>query len=189
MSYVQQFNTPQEALEHYGVKGMHWGVRKDREPGVSARTDREARKDAKEFARAKMFYGEGAGNRRKLIKASVEAKSKRDPSYKKAFDRHLAEQDMSKHASKARSERKRKNVGKATGRGIRGTRHILNGNSQFASATTALLVGGALYAHRSGIDKVILNSAKSTLSSMRKGAPSRRHMRMAEQFLKDMGMK
>lgn len=186
---MQSFPSPQEALQHYGVKGMHWGVRKDREPGVSARTDREAKKDAREFARAKMFYGEGAGNRRKLIKASVEAKSKRDPSYKKAFDRHLSEQDMSKHASKARSERKRKNVKKSAGRGIRGTRHILNGNSQYASATTALLVGGAFYAHRSGIDKIILNSAKQTMSSMRNGAPSRRHMKMAEQFLKDMGMR
>ena len=59
---------------HYGVKGMKWGVR------------REAKRDAKEAARAKMSYGEGAGNRRKLINESVKAKSKKDPNYKKAFD-------------------------------------------------------------------------------------------------------
>jgi hypothetical protein len=47
---------------------------------------------------------------------------------------------MSKHASKARGERKRKNVRNSAGRGIRGTRHILNGNSQYASAATAMLV-------------------------------------------------
>lgn len=48
-------------LMHYGVKGMKWGVR------------RRARRDAKEFTQAKMYYGEGAGNRRKLIKATVKA--------------------------------------------------------------------------------------------------------------------
>jgi len=94
-------------LEHFGVKGMQWGVRKNATPGVSSRTDRDAAKDAKEFARAKLFYGEGAGNRRKLINATVEAKSKKDPNYAKAFDNHLSTQDLSTHASKARSERKK----------------------------------------------------------------------------------
>ena len=61
-------------LMHYGVKGMKWGVR------------RRARRDAKEFTQAKMYYGEGAGNRRKLIKATVKARSK-DPFYKSEFDK------------------------------------------------------------------------------------------------------
>lgn len=155
---------PNDALTHYGVKGMKWGVRRSDPSGVSRKTSREARKDAQEFARAKMFYGEGAGTRRKLIKAKVEAKSKKDPSYKKAFDDHLSKQDMSKHAEKARSERKRKNVKKSAGRGIRGTRHILNGNSQYASAATAIAVGGALYAHKTGIDKTIFEAGKKLYS-------------------------
>lgn len=37
----------ENALAHYGVKGMRWGVRKDRAPGVSSRTDRDAARDAK----------------------------------------------------------------------------------------------------------------------------------------------
>src|SRR3569833_2872175 len=102
-------------LEHYGVKGMKWGVRHDGPPGVSGKTNRLAKKDAKEFARAKQFYGEGAGNRRKLIRATVEGRSKKDPSYKKAFDHHLSKQDTSKHASAARNERKRKDVKKSVG--------------------------------------------------------------------------
>lgn len=86
-------------LEHFGVKGMKWGVRKDK-------TTRTAEKDAAEFARAKMFYGEGAGTRRKLIRETVASRKKKDPKYAKAFDEALERQDMGRHGQKARSERK-----------------------------------------------------------------------------------
>lgn len=96
-------------LEHYGVMGMKWGIRNDNRPsGVSRSTNREASKDAKEFARARQFTGEGAGNRRKHIKSSVESKKKKSSSYTKAFDSALDRQDVSKHVSRAQSERKRK---------------------------------------------------------------------------------
>ena len=112
-------------LMHFGVKGMKWGVRKDSIPGVSARTSREAKKDANEFAKAKMFFGEGAGTRRKLIKAQVESKSAKDPSYKKAFDHHLGNQDLGKRASQARGERKRKDVAKTTAKTARGVKNLV----------------------------------------------------------------
>ena len=51
-----------DELYHFGILGMKWGRHK---------TIRNAKKDAHEFARAKMFYGEGAGTRRKLIKAKM----------------------------------------------------------------------------------------------------------------------
>jgi hypothetical protein len=171
-------------LVHYGVKGMKWGVRHDGPPGVSRSTNRTAKKDAKEFARAKQFFGEGAGTRRKLIKATVEGKSKNDPAYKKAFDHHLGQQDMSIHASKAVAERKRKNIKKSAGKGIRGTRHILNGNSQYASAATAIVVGGALYAHKSGIDKTILNEGKKAYSKVK----DPNGLKAAQDLLKGMGI-
>lgn len=173
-----------EEIQHHGVKGMHWGVRKNDAPGVSRSINREAKKDAEEFARAKQFYGEGAGTRRKLIKATVEGKSNKSPDYKKAFDHHLANQDSSKHADKAQSERKRKDIKKSVGRGIRGTRHILNGNSQYASAVTAIAVGGALYAHKAGVDKIILNAGKSAYSK----AKDSKNQQAAKKFLHEMGI-
>ena len=112
-------------LAHYGVKGMRWGQRKAAIPGVSPRTSREAKKDATEFAKAKMFYGEGAGTRRKLIKAKVESKSAKDPSYKKAFDHHLDNQDMGKRASQARGERARKDTFNTTAKTARGVKNLI----------------------------------------------------------------
>lgn len=184
MDILGQEKPSLDDLVHYGVKGMKWGVRKSTPEGVSRSTNREARKDAREFARAKMFYGEGAGNRRKLIKATVEGKSKKDPNYKKAFDHHFSTQDMSRHAEKARGERKRKNVKKSAGRGIRGTRHILNGNSQYASAATAIAVGGYLYARKAGIDKVVINAGKTAY----KKAKDPNGHRAARNLLRDMGI-
>ena len=176
---------PLEELVHFGVRGMHWGVRKNRD-GVSRSVDRDAQKDAKEFARAKVFFGEGAGTRRKLIKATVEAKSKKDPNYKKAFDKHLANQDFETHVSKAKGERRRKDVTKGTAKTARGIRHIINGNPAVASMTAALLVGGAMAAHRAGIDRLIVKNAKRTLRSMRGGTTLKAGMK-ASDFLRGMG--
>jgi hypothetical protein len=117
----------EDFIAHYGIKGMKWGVKNKRTPGVSRSIDRMARKDAKESALAKMYYGEGAGTRRKLINKSVEAKIKRDPNYAKAFAAQLAKQDLSVAATKAVRKRSRtdktntiKKTGKAAARQLTG---------------------------------------------------------------------
>lgn len=129
-------------LAHYGVKGMRWGVsRSSSIPGVSKKTSKEARKDADEFAKAKMFYGEGAGTRRKLIKAKVDSKAGKDPNYKKAFDHHLSNQDMGKRAEKARGERKRKDVAKGTAKTARGIKNLALGTGAPVALSAVVLYG------------------------------------------------
>ena len=154
-------NDVDDFLEHHGVRGMKWGVhRSGALAGVSKRTSREAHKDANEFAKAKMFYGEGAGNRRKLIKATVEAKARKSPDYKKAFDHHLANQDMEKRASQARSTRKRRDVSKGTMKTARGVHRIFTGGMGSVSLAATVVAGGAVWAHKAGIDKMLLDKAK-----------------------------
>lgn len=177
-----------EDLAHFGVKGMKWGVRKEQDPalaGVPRSTSRDARKDAAEFTKAKMFYGEGAGTRRKLIKATVESKSRRDPAYKKAFDHYTQNTDLAKRAVEARRTRKRKDTGNAVKKTGRGINHVLNGNSQYANVTATLAVGGYMYARKTGIDKVVSNAAKNTYQNIKKNPAA---MRNAADFMRKMGI-
>lgn len=130
-------------LAHYGKMGMKWG-KHSRPAGVSRGTNRVAKKDAQEFARAKMYYGQGAGTRRKLIRETVNARKKRDPDYAKAFDSHFTSQDLSTHASKAVKQRKRTdraNTTKKTGKAI--ARRL---TGEMGNAAAMVGVAGAGYA-------------------------------------------
>jgi hypothetical protein len=151
-------------LAHYGIPGMKWGKRSSKSSsGIPRSTQRAAAKDAKEFARAKMYYGEGAGIRRRQINAQVKQRSN-DPAYKQAFDKSLADQDMAKAGAKARGQRKRTDTVNNTKKTVKGVHHILNGNSQYANVTAALLVGGAVYAHKKGIDKMLIDKGKTLIN-------------------------
>lgn len=154
------YNNALSELYHYGVKGMKWGVR------------RRARKDAKEYARAKMFYGEGAGTRRKLINNKVNERSK-DPNYKKAFDDALSKQDMAKHASKAKAERKVKDAKNKAGKTGRGMVNIITGHPERLGAGMAVAYAGYRFAHKTGADKAMAKMAKQAVSKLRDSAKYR----------------
>lgn len=168
-------------LAHYGVRGMKWGQSKSAVPGVSNRTSREAKKDATEFAKAKMFFGEGAGTRRKLIKATVESKGKKDPSYQKAFDHHLANQDLGKRASQARSERKRKDTTKTVAKTARGVKNLALGVGAPVTIT-ALAVYTA--AKNPKVQAVVTKAGKTAYSAV-KDSDAVRVVR--DQVLKNFG--
>lgn len=144
MISVEKSGTPQE-LVHFGVKGMRWGVRKESiHPSIAhipTKTRKEASKDAEEFTRAKLYYGQGAGTRRKLIKAKVESKKKKDDLYETAFDHFVGQTDLGRRAQQARRQRKRTdttNYGKKT---LKGIDHIIRGQNQYANVTALVLMG------------------------------------------------
>lgn len=160
MDHRTKPGSPGDILEHHGVKGMRWGVRKEDGPaGVPKKTNKMAKADAEEFTKAKMFFGEGAGTRRKLIKAKVEERSK-DPLYKKAFEHHVNKTDMAKRSTQATKERKRTDRKKSVKKTSRGVGHIVRGNSQYANTAAMVTVAGAGYAHKRGLDRKVMDAGK-----------------------------
>lgn len=164
--YHEKPGSPGDVLEHHGVKGMRWGQRKEDGPtGVPKKTNKMAKADAEEFTKAKMYYGEGAGTRRKLIKAKVEERSK-DPLYKKAFDHHIGKTDMAKRSEQATKQRKRTDRTKSVKKTGKGVGHILRGNSQYANTAAAVAVAGGAYAHRQGLDKKAMDTGRKFIEEL-----------------------
>lgn len=137
-----------DIIEHHGVKGQKWGVR------------RKAKKDAKRFADAKMYYGKGAGTRRKLLKAELDAKKKNLPGYEQEFNNQLKNVNYSKSAKKATKERH-----------VRDTAHKTRmAAKQFTGITGSLAVGAAsLYYSRNKqqVDSAISNAASKAISAVK----------------------
>lgn len=112
--------------------------------------EREARRDAREYARAQMYYGEGAGVRRRLIENTVQSKADRNLKYHEAFMDELEKQDMAEHAEKARKERRRKD---ATEMVTKNTKAIATGNYQNAQSGVLVVLVAGYFLHQTGLDK------------------------------------
>lgn len=166
-------------LYHYGIKGQKHGVRRfqnldgsltaegkirygvyDRDDGTKDmdRLKKDAAKDAKEWAKAKAYYGEGAGNRRKKIKNALSEKMK-DPDYKAEFDKQVSNQDMAKVQKQANFERKSTDAKKTAKKVGRTAKRFLF--SLMAAGVTV----GALEAAGYGPSKVI-NRSKSFIRQL-----------------------
>ena len=176
-------NEVEDFLSHFGVKGMHWGIRKS-ESGISSRSvDSAAKKDAQEFARAKMFYGQGAGTRRKLINASVSEKRKSIPEYSKAFDYHLSKQNMSKHSAKAVSERTRIDRKDKTKKTAGAVARRVTGEMGTRAAFVGLAFAGAAYL-KSPRGQIALNVAAKKIKNFKNTMAGRQAQNYVENWLK-----
>jgi len=68
---------------------------------------------------------------------------------------------MAKRAEQARGTRKRTDVVQGTRKTTRGIINVLRGNAKYASAAAVALVAGATWAHKSGVDKMMLDKGKT----------------------------
>lgn len=149
-----------DELNHSGVLGMRWGVRKDDSNSVSGHTQRLASRDAKRYADAKMFYGKGAGTRRKLLKAELDKKKKDIPGYEKVFDEKVKNADYAKSASKAKRERTTKDI----------AYRARVSTKQFLGITGSLTVAAAsalYFANKSTVDAFVMEKMKDILTGGR----------------------
>lgn len=96
-------------------------------------TEKAAKRDAEEFMKAKMYYGKGAGNRRKAINNKVMAK-KTDPEYAKAFDLAYSKLDPAKYASGVAKERRINDGKDVLKRSVKDGINIATGQPYRASA-------------------------------------------------------
>jgi len=118
----------------------------------------QAKRDAEEYARSRMFYGQGAGTRRKLISAQVGHRSENVPGYEEAFAKHIDKQDMEKHAKKAKQERFQKDTAKKIERNVRA---LSSGNKHNLTGGVAVALGVVWVLHETEYDKVVIAKTKS----------------------------
>lgn len=177
------------SLTHYGIKGQSWGIRRfqnedgslteagkqrygyyDKPDGTKDynRLKKDASDDAKEYARAKAYYGEGAGNRRKQIRNKISERMK-DPDYKAEFDRQMKQQNMEEHQKAANRERKWEDTKETAAKTARGIKNILLGVGS-ASVAAISLVG---LARATGLDKKISQWGRTALSKIGLGIGGR----------------
>lgn len=120
--------------------------------------EKMAAADAYEFGLAQMFFGEGAGTRRKLIEAKIDHNVSNIPGYEAAIDKAYSKLKQIDMAEKAIAERKRIDRAAKAGKNFRA---LKSGNVAGLSNGVFLVVGLAYVAHVTGYDKVVIEKSKT----------------------------
>jgi hypothetical protein len=140
--------------------------------------DKLAKKDAFAWARAEMFFGEGAGIRRKLLNAQIEDRMAKIPGYVERFNDFYAQQNMADHAIAAAKERKHIDMivkAKRNGKGL------LRGNkNQMVGLVLAGWVSWEI-AKELGYDEPIKRNVKETAAKVKKAFKDQsRHLKAVD---------
>lgn len=119
--------------------------------------EKMAAQDAHEWGVAEMFFGEGAGVRRRLISAKIDQKMHDIPGYAEAFSNATSKLNQIEMAEKALAERKRIDTAAKAGKNLRALK-----TGRISDLTNdVLIVGGVLYvAHVFEIDKLVWKESK-----------------------------
>ena len=125
---------------------------------------KQAAKDAHEYAAAYMAYGEGAGTRRKLIEGTVGYKAEFVPGYREAFEAEHSAQNMEKHAKNAKTTHRAKAVNKAV---ARNTRALTSGKYENASTGLVIIAAIGYGLHATGLDKPLIDLTKTQYKKAR----------------------
>jgi len=141
---------------------------------MSSNVSKQARRDAQEYARAQMFYGEGAGIRRKLITNSVASKVERISGYHEAFTKELERQDMAEHAAAARKERRRRDASDSL---QKNAKSLATGNYANVNIVLLTVVGIGYVAHQTGYDVKVYQAVQKKVRDIRSKRETRKMKR------------
>lgn len=118
---------------------------------------KQAARDAEEFAKAYLSYGEGAGTRRKLINATIEYKKATVPGYQTAFENYAEKQDMAAYAKQAKRADRRKTINQAV---AKNTKALVTGKYENINTGLLIVAAGAVIMHQTGYDKKLVEATK-----------------------------
>jgi len=145
-------------IKHVGILGMHWGQHKSSD-GISSSTHNLAKKDAKRYVDAKMFYGKTAGTQRKLLNAELEKKKRTIPGYEKSFNMHIDSVDRAKSAKKAVSDRNRiDNMAKG--------RSLIKSLLGVTGSLTVGVASMAYYKNKPAVDAFVASKSKTVAKDL-----------------------
>lgn len=146
-----------------------------------SKLDKIAAKDAYDYGVALMFFGEGAGTRRKLITAVVDQKVEDIPGYAEAFDKAFAKLDQLKIAEIALKERKKLDRAAKAGKNLRA---LKRGNIAGLTNGVYLIAGTYMVLRMTGYDKVVEAEARKAWAKGQREWHKRRAAYRAKQFNK-----